>query len=205
MPSGRTHDRITFWSLPAVVALSLLRTRSGGLTLAIATGFLFGALMLGPDLDTRSIHYRRWGIFRWIWIPYRGSMKHRSPLSHWPIVGTVVRVAYVLVWLLLVVLVSLSLVNEAFQLSWTWDDMGRMVGQSLATHRSVVWMLVIGLELGALSHYLADWSVSTYKRVRKRYPQEGIAALRLIWQPSPRRRKHAKRRSPPRKTKLPRQ
>ncbi|MEB3357821.1 MAG: metal-binding protein [Synechococcales bacterium] len=194
MPSGRTHDRITLWSLPAVVVLSLLRTRSGGLTLAIAAGFLFGALMLGPDLDTRSIHYKRWGVFRWIWIPYRGSMKHRSPLSHWPIVGTVVRVTYVLVWALLLVLGSLSLVNEAFQLGWTWDEMGHMVSQSLTTHRSLVWMLVVGLELGALSHYLADWGVSTYKRVRKRYPQEGIRALRLIWQPSQSRRQRSKRR-----------
>lgn len=199
MPSGRTHDRVTLWSLPVVAVLSLLRTRSSSFTLLLLAGFLFGALMLGPDLDTRSIHYKRWGVLRWIWIPYRGSMRHRSPLSHWPIVGTVLRVIYVLIWAFLLCLGSMALVNEVFQIGWTWNDIATIIGRSLHTHQSG-WVAVgIGLEAGALSHYLADWGVSTSKRVRRHYPTEGIWALRRILNPTPKKRttrKRQKRRSP---------
>ena len=199
MPSGQTHDRITLWSLPVVAVLSLLRTRSSTLTLLLLAGYLFGALMLGPDLDTRSIHYKRWGVLRWIWIPYRGSLRHRSPVSHWPIVGTVVRVIYVLLWAFLLCLGSMALVNEVFQIGWTWHDMTTIVGRSLHNHRSA-WIAVgIGLEVGALSHYLADWGVSTNKRIRRYYPTEGLWAFRRVLNPSPNKRsssKSRKRRSP---------
>ena len=82
MPSGRTHDRITLWSLPLVMTLSFRATADILLTLIVSSGFLFGGFMFGPDLDIHSVQYRRWGWFRWIWLPYRGSMRHRSILSH---------------------------------------------------------------------------------------------------------------------------
>ncbi|MEB3213079.1 MAG: metal-binding protein [Leptolyngbyaceae bacterium] len=204
MPSGYTHDRITLWSLPLVATLSFIRTRNSTLTLLLLAGFLFGALMLGPDLDTRSIHFKRWGPLRWIWIPYRGSLRHRSPLSHWPLVGTVVRVVYVLAWAFILCVGSLALINEVFQMGWTWNDISSLIGRSLHTHQSA-WIAVgIGLEVGALSHYLADWGVSTSKRVRRHYPKEGLWALRRILNPSPKkpstkkpsRRKRTKGRSP---------
>lgn len=199
MPSGYTHDRITLWSLPVVAALSFIRTRDSTLTLLLLSGFLFGALMLGPDLDTRSIHFKRWGLLRWIWIPYRGSLRHRSPLSHWPLVGTVVRVVYVLVWTFLLCLGSMALVNEVFQIGWTWADIATIIGRSLREHRAAWIVIGIGLEVGALSHYLADWGVSTSKRVRRHYPKEGIWALRRILNPTPKkssRNTRTKRRSP---------
>lgn len=193
MPSGRTHDRITLWSLPIVVGLSLMRTQNSTVTLCVSAGFLFGALMLGPDLDTRSIHYKRWGVLRWIWIPYRGSLRHRSPLSHGPIVGTVVRVLYVLLWGFLLGVGSLAIANELFQLGWTWQDMVGLVSRSLQ-HHQVVWVAIaIGLEVGALSHYVADWGVSTVKRVRRHYPKEGVRALRRIWNPSPSKKKKSRK------------
>jgi uncharacterized metal-binding protein len=179
--------------------LSLIRTRDSALTLVLLAGFLFGALMLGPDLDTRSIHFKRWGPLRWIWIPYRGSLKHRSPLSHWPLVGTVVRVIYVLAWAFVLGVGCMALANELFQIGWTWTEMATIIGRSLHAHRSA-WIAVgIGLEVGALSHYLADWGLSTSKRVRRHYPKEGMWAFRRILNPTPKsssRRNSRKRRSP---------
>ncbi len=99
MPSGRTHDRITLWSLPAVAGLSFSLTRNGNLTLLIATGFLFGGLMFGPDLDIHSRQYQRWGWLRWIWQPYQHNLRHRSFLSHGPIIGTALRVFYLASWI----------------------------------------------------------------------------------------------------------
>ncbi len=94
MPSGQTHDSITLWSLPVVAGLTFERTRSTSLTLVVSGGFLFSGLMFGPDLDIHSRQFKRWGVLRWIWLPYRRSMRHRSFLSHGPIVGTIVRLIY---------------------------------------------------------------------------------------------------------------
>jgi uncharacterized metal-binding protein len=175
MPSGQTHDRITLWSLPLVVSLALAVTRNSMSVLLVCGGFLFGGLMLGPDLDIHSIHFKRWGWFRWIWIPYRGSMRHRSPLSHAPIVGTVLRVIYLGAWLTVISFVSLATVNEIWQLRWTWADIRQIVGRSLQQYKGEWLMLALGLELGALSHYVADWGISTHKRVKT----QGWKALAL--------------------------
>ncbi|MGK7889214.1 MAG: metal-binding protein [Leptolyngbyaceae cyanobacterium] len=182
MPAGRIHDRITLWCLPGVVGASLLRTGNTTLTLAVATGFLLGGLLLGPDLDTRSIHYKRWGGLRWIWLPYRHYIRHRSPLSHGPVLGTMVRVCYLLGWLLVFGCVGVAVSNEILQLGWTWNQVGDRI-HTLITHHWPAWVaLTVGLELGAISHIVADWGLSTYKRIRKRgrKPQKG----------KPRKRKH---------------
>ncbi|MGG6297148.1 metal-binding protein [Leptolyngbya sp. AN02str] len=191
MPSGRTHDRITLWTLPLVGAGSLLATNSSSLTLVLCGGYLFGGLMFGPDLDVRSVQFKRWGWFRWIWLPYRGSMKHRSPLSHSPITGTFLRIVYLLSWLALLSLLLLGLMNQIWQLGWTWGDIAGVMGRSLSQHRNDWLSLVLGVELGALSHYGADWSTSTWKRVQTK-------GWKAAFPSSPKRK-----RSPPRRKKRP--
>ncbi|MBW4516011.1 MAG: metal-binding protein [Timaviella obliquedivisa GSE-PSE-MK23-08B] len=168
MPSGQTHDRITLWTLPMVAGLTLAVTRNSLPTLMICAGYLFGGLMLGPDLDLHSIHYKRWGWFRWIWLPYRGSMKHRSPYSHAPIMGTTLRVIYLLAWLGLAGFLGIALSNELFQIGWTWAAIGQGIGQFLQRYLAEAIALCIGLELGAFSHYTADWLVSSHKRRKKK-------------------------------------
>ena len=91
MSSGQTHDRITFYSLPLVMLATLGVTHSLWLMLWVGLGFLVGGLLLGPDLDIHSVQYKRWGWLRWIWLPYRGSMRHRSFWSHGPIIGKIGR------------------------------------------------------------------------------------------------------------------
>lgn len=168
MPAGRTHDRITLWSLPWVAGLTYAATRQSTATLLISAGFLFGGLMLGPDLDIHSIHYKRWGWLRWIWLPYRGSMKHRSPWSHAPITGTTVRVIYLLAWLGMFGFAAIAIFNEIWQFGWTWDEIGTTLTRSLWQQRFEAIAFVMGLELGAFSHYTADWWVSSQKRKHKK-------------------------------------
>ena len=152
--------------LPLVAVGTLMLTQNSGIAFWVTGGFLFGGLMLGPDLDTHSVHYKRWGWFRWIWIPYRGQVKHRSPLSHGPIIGTVVRVLYLLIWIVILGLVSLAIANQVGQFGWTWHDLSKwMTGVRQYTQEGLA--IVIGLELGACSHYLADRISSSYKRMKR--------------------------------------
>lgn len=177
MPSGRTHDSITLWSLPLIAGLSLVCTQDGSLALVTSGGFLFSGLMFGPDLDIHSKQYRRWGWLRWIWLPYRRSLRHRSFWSHGFLVGTIVRLLYLFSWFLL--LIAGVIVLGAFiaygqgqsaqwytlvqqQLSLT----GQRIRQVWTTYPIHATALVVGLELGAMSHSMSDWLGSTYKRLR---------------------------------------
>jgi uncharacterized metal-binding protein len=178
MPSGRTHDRITLWTLPAVLTAAFYVTLSIPLTVITCIGFLLGGFMMGPDLDIHSVQYRRWGPLRWIWYPYQAALKHRSRLSHGPIVGTIIRVLYFSVWVLLFGLVIVELLNTLWDAQLTWNDLRNTVRFSLTAYLWEWVAMVMGLELGALSHYVSDWLGSSLKRTlgrsrRKRKRKRG--------------------------------
>ena len=93
MASGRSHDRVT-WCLALPFGL-LWWPWLGLIGSAVTTVcFLLGGLLLSPDLDTRSNATRRWGPLRVLWWPYRKLLRHRSPVSHSPLIGTAVRLTY---------------------------------------------------------------------------------------------------------------
>jgi len=93
MASGQQHDRATCWlALPYGLLWWPWLGPLG--TVVSALAFLIGGLWLSPDLDTNSRPYQRWGPLRWLWWPYRKTLRHRSILSHTPVVGTLVRVGY---------------------------------------------------------------------------------------------------------------
>ncbi|MEH2152296.1 metal-binding protein [Nostoc sp.] len=173
MPSGRTHDRITMYALPFVAGITFWQTRSSNATLLVAGGFLFGGLMFGPDLDIYSVQFQRWGFLRWIWLPYQKSLRHRSFLSHGPIIGTILRILYLGSLLAILAIIVLAIAEKLGNLSFTWQDLGGSVGRSLVQYDTEYIALFLGLELGAMSHSLSDWGGSAYKRVRK----QGIGGL----------------------------
>jgi uncharacterized metal-binding protein len=174
MPSGQTHDSITLWSLPFIAGTTFALTQSGNLTLLLSGGFLFSGLMFGPDLDIYSQQYRRWGILRWIWLPYRKSMRHRSVLSHGAVIGTIGRVVYLGLWILGFAVLGI-LVSAIAQSQTDWQSIAQsnfsLLIQLLSTAFQTYWIegifLLIGFELGALSHSLSDWIGSAIKRWQK--------------------------------------
>lgn len=183
MPSGRTHDSITLWSLPFIAGVVYERTRSASLTLIVSGGYLFSGLMFGPDLDTYSQHYKRWGILRWMWLPYRRSMRHRSFFSHGPIVGTIVRIVYLISWLVGILGVAILISAIAYQFTGESDAWRQFMRQYATMIQSGLkyslqnqlteWLtLFIGLELGALSHVSSDWIGSRLKRLLKHKKQK---------------------------------
>lgn len=173
MPSGGTHDRITLYTLPLVAGVTLWQTGSSNLTLLVAGGFMFSGLMFGPDLDIYSRQFQRWGVLRCIWRPYQKSLRHRSVLSHGPVIGTILRVIY-LGCLLGVVAVVMVVMGEKLGLvAWTWQDLVVAVVRSLLVYTTEYGALFLGLELGAMSHSVSDWVSSAYKQVKK----QGVRGL----------------------------
>src|SRR3954462_8866417 len=94
MPSGRTHDAITILLAAPAFAAALAVTRNAGAAAVVAVAFVFGGVIFGPDLDTVSRQYSRWGPLRFIWFPYRSFFRHRSRFSHGLIFGSLIRVIY---------------------------------------------------------------------------------------------------------------
>ena len=169
MPSGITHDRITLWVLPWIAGISYALTRNGELTLIMAGGFLFSGLMFGPDLDIYSLQYKRWGILRVIWLPYRLMLRHRSLFSHGPLIGTCIRLLYLftIVAFLSIVLVGIAQLLWGFPWNWQQFTLHKLnLIQTKYYYEAV--SLFWGLELGAMTHSLSDWLVSSYKYRRKK-------------------------------------
>lgn len=167
MPSGKTHDRITLWCFPWVILLAQLTIRHWGYTLLVAVSFLFGGLMFGPDLDIRSIQSKRWGWLRWLWLPYRGQIRHRSWLSHGFLAGTLLRLIYLWVWILVGTLLVLEFSNTTGQTQVTWNDLGQSVITIFLRYWRIWLAIAIGIETGAMSHSISDWLVSSWKRQQR--------------------------------------
>jgi len=94
MPDGRTHDAISIVFLPILVAILYFIGLAITPIIIISAAYLFASFMFNGDLDIRSGPYRRWLFLKWIWLPYRNMIPHRSILSHGLIIGTVVRLLY---------------------------------------------------------------------------------------------------------------
>lgn len=116
-------------------------------TAAITGGTLAG-LVLTPDLDLdegciandivrRTAGRKAERIWSLFWLPYSRLIRHRSHLSHLPLLGTALRVGYVL----------------ALPLILLW-----MAGQPPALHTipAWAWWAASGLILADVLHYIMD-------------------------------------------------
>jgi uncharacterized metal-binding protein len=165
MPSGIVHDRITIRLLPWVGAITYCTTRSAELTLILACGYLFSGLMFGPDLDIYSLQYKRWGLIRGIWLPYRQFFRHRSIFSHGLIIGTCVRLIYLFFFIALISTLSVAIAQLCLGFAWNWQVFVRdQLHLLIWKYPRETIALLIGLEIGAMSHSISDWINSQRKR-----------------------------------------
>ena len=167
MPSGRTHDAITLILAAPTFALTYAVTVNLPMSIAVALSFVFGGFMFGPDLDTLSNQYARWGIFRLLWFPYRSVFKHRSRWSHGLTFGTLFRVIYclgvltIVAFLVLVAAASISggEVPGVSAFTEAWRRIGEFMRGTFGVN--ILPAVFVGMWIGAASHTFADMA-STY-------------------------------------------
>lgn len=171
MPSGKTHDAITLLLAPPTLVAAWGLSWSFVLAGAATVAMLFGGLMFGPDLDILSRQYTRWGVFRFLWLPYRMIFRHRSRWSHGIIFGTLIRVIYFA--LMIALLVAAGVYLRALFVSGGavpgWDAVGRawsavvsgIGARGVGVDRRLMLAIFAGLWWGAASHTLVDvaWSI----------------------------------------------
>ena len=172
MPTGKTHDAITFLLAVPAFAAGYSTTRSFAAAVVVAAAFVFGGLMFGPDLDTVSRQYSRWMIFRFLWLPYRKFFKHRSRFSHGLIFGALIRVVYFLGIVTVVVFASAYIYAiysggklPAFgEIARVWQPVGEFIRTHFGEH--FLLLVFLGTWLGAASHTFTDLAGSFVKTGR---------------------------------------
>lgn len=162
MPSGKTHDAITFVLAVPTFFLTWRLTESSSLAGFLTGAFLFGGLMFGPDLDTQSVQYTRWSVFRFLWFPYKVVFAHRSRWSHGLVFGTLFRVIYfagaLTIFGALIFYLSAIVRNAAppdiAQIRELWETLGAWTRENVGDY--AILAVLIGLWWGAASHTLTD-------------------------------------------------
>lgn len=172
MPSGRTHDAITFLLAFPAGAVTYTVTNSLSAAAIIGIAFVFGGLMFGPDLDTVSRQYSRWSVFRILWYPYRSFFNHRSRFSHGLLFGALLRVVYFLGVLTLIAFIAAlawasisgTKALALSSLSDAWRGLGSLIHVNLGEH--FLLLTFLGLWLGAASHTFTDMAGTFIKTGR---------------------------------------
>ncbi len=172
MPSGRTHDAITFLLAAPAFAAGYAFTHSPVSGAVVAAAFVFGGLMFGPDLDTVSRQYSRWSIFRFLWFPYRSFFPHRSRFSHGLIFGALIRVVYLMGIVTLAAFLAAYLyaiysagdLPEFIDFANVWRPVGRFTRERFGAY--FLPLVFTGLWLGAASHTFTDLAGSFIKTGR---------------------------------------
>jgi len=152
VPSGTIHLRIEATCLLGWVGVGAYLLVRGAISYPPLAGFvasyLFSMFFLSPDLDLpQSRPFRRWGIFRWFWIPYARLFRHRG-LSHRFFLGPLTRVLY------LTAIVGLS----GLLLSLA----GLRIAPSVPSWRILI-AVGFGFYLPNLTHILADRGGSAWR------------------------------------------
>jgi uncharacterized metal-binding protein len=156
MSAGCVHQRASVILAGGFLLGSLVL---GGSGLEYAIGSIVG-IMVGPDLDVDngniSNHILKNKIGKWaerswslLWYFYRGSIKHGSELSHFPVLSTLGRLAYLYLFILVLPYTLLGLVVPG---AWTIGDELTWWNNLIVHH----WRMILGLMGSDLIHWALD-------------------------------------------------
>lgn len=158
---GYFHCRLYFIFVPIAGFFGLVLSSFLGVNFLLASGLaMLGCLLsvvINSDLDQDGLVSAKTifmkipvfgvtlsGLWIAIWGVYSSIVPHRSPVSHWPVLGTLGRMAY-----LYTTLQALLVVTNALQ--------GRPYSPWIPTNLELWFLIGVGLECGSVSHFLRDW------------------------------------------------
>ncbi|QUH22161.1 metal-binding protein [Alkaliphilus sp. B6464] len=161
MASGKTHDKITYLTIPLVMFIQIFLVKDFQLVFLNTLIYVFAALMFSGDLDIKSVQVNRWGVFKFIWWPYRKFFNHRSSFTHGIIDATIIRIIYLISWIYLFLSVLHMIYPETVI---SGNEFIKWIVTS-AKEDTFLFLNILGsLLLGGLSHTLTDYIYSTLKR-----------------------------------------
>ncbi len=162
MALGRAHDFVNLLALPACLYFV-----PKDFYLSFVGGYLVGTFLLSPDLDLpRSKPSKRWKTLRFIWKPYQALSKHRGT-SHVPILGTFLRLTYLLLMIMFFYFVLLGIsskfVPELGDMLLSFDPLELL---SQLAEKEEVFYFALGVVLSEVFHVALDLLTSWLKRFK---------------------------------------
>lgn len=142
MPSGNVHSVAT--TAGAITLAFVMAGAEFSTPEILATfGGYMTTLVVNPDLDLNTRRPRKFLPWMWwiFWYPYSRSVKHRSPFSHWPVIGTLLRVTYLSIFIFLLTLIT-----------------------KIEYNVSHYYYFFAGMVISDTMHFLMDWSVTGLKK-----------------------------------------
>ena len=107
-------------------------------------------ILVNPDLDLNTLfpkeNPKKW-LWWFMWWPYSRLIGHRSPISHWPIVGTIFRIMYIFIF---------------------WSIVSKLLAIDLETTYPVVYGMLIGLSVSDTIHIIMDYTSTALKWAKRR-------------------------------------
>jgi len=167
MPSGKTHDRIAWYLSLPFTYLAWYISNDFVISIIFFVSFIFSSLMFSGDLDLVSIQSKRWGNLRWIWIPYRKLISHRSMLSHGIIIATLFRIVYIFIFATIIYIIFYFITQNYFPdlnkdlTSTTKNSVKFLKSQPKEYFLSILF----GLIFGDIVHTSSDILVSRIKKI----------------------------------------
>lgn len=150
MASGKAHAKASLIAaIPAGLAVGL-----GLSSILYGIGAALGSILgiaLTPDLDQEMTTYFEWKLmkkagplaFVWmlIWSPYSLLIPHRSFWSHFPIVGTAIRLLYLSIPIIIFCI---------------WKDCILDLSRIPQVYWNLAWGVLIGLLVSDIIHWIMD-------------------------------------------------
>jgi len=160
MALGRTHDLINLMALPGFFYFLPKE-----LYVPFGAGYLVGTFLLSPDIDLpNSRPSKRWSFLRCLWAPYQSVSRHRG-VSHLPVVGSLVRLVYliaVVLFLYFVLLGVVSVLDRSFALFLASFNPFEFLNDLFRSEKSLYF--VAGIVCADVVHILIDWFSTLIKK-----------------------------------------
>lgn len=158
MANGKAHEKVNLFFLAIGIGVALVASQHYIHGVSVIVGYIFGTYLMNPDLDLKSLPYRRWGILKFIWLPYQ-TFKHRSIWTHGYIIGDIIRYAYLATWIVLGAYIA-SFITGVPKTYYV-DHLYALAAQ----FKAPILSLVIGNMLSSAAHILTDHTSSTLKKI----------------------------------------
>lgn len=131
MPGGKVHSALTLATASGVIAPYAIVQLNGDPYMYVA-GCLVGLFVM-PDMDVdngnisdyliRKVSRPAQWLWRLFWTPYALLVPHRHFISHFPILGTFLRIGYIFIILNFTIFLSKMVwsIFDIVSLRWIWN------------------------------------------------------------------------------------
>lgn len=162
MPKGIVHDKIALlFSFPTLIAGFCL-FKDLGLAITLTLSSIIYAFLLSPDLDTKSFSYYRWSFLRFVWLPYRKLIPHRSRFSHSLLLAPFIKILYLSV-ITILILGLIAVIFSHFSVNTHLSIVKSYILSNFKYFLPYISAVLMGFIWANAQHVIADTVFSYYK------------------------------------------